>query len=79
LFVTRYDYQAQAADELTFSVGEVMSISQQDPSGWWEAIKSDGTKVFAKEKYFASLVSYTGIVSQGMESGNLSQTSLTGA
>jgi hypothetical protein len=29
---------------MSFVAGEVLYISQQDPSGWWEGVKEDGTK-----------------------------------
>ena len=31
-----YDYQAQDDTELGFDVGDILIITKQDPSGWWE-------------------------------------------
>ena len=47
----RYDYQAQAPDELSFSAGEILSILVKDPSGWWEALKSDGSRGWSPATY----------------------------
>lgn len=46
-----YEYTAQAADEMSFAAGEILSITQQDPSGWWEGIKEDGTKAWLPATY----------------------------
>lgn len=31
-----YEYQAADATELSFAVGDIISVTKQDPSGWWE-------------------------------------------
>jgi myosin-1 len=35
-FRALYDYEAQDADELTLSAGDIVTVSRKDPSGWWQ-------------------------------------------
>lgn len=35
-FRALYDYEAQDADELNLTVGDVVAVSKKDPSGWWQ-------------------------------------------
>ena len=32
-----YDYDASTPDELTFREGDILTVLQKDPGGWWEA------------------------------------------
>jgi hypothetical protein len=50
-----YDYEAQAADELGFTAGQMLSVSQQDPSGWWECSNgtSKGVRIFCWDCVFS--------------------------
>ncbi len=38
-----YD-DAQAADEVSFREGDIVTVLQKDPSGWWEIMLANGTK-----------------------------------
>lgn len=31
-----YDYEAQDADELSLKADEIVSVTKEDPSGWWQ-------------------------------------------
>ena len=32
-----YEFQASDETELSFNVGDILTILAQDPSGWWQA------------------------------------------
>lgn len=41
-----YDYAAAEDNELSFDVGDVIEVSKQDPSGWWEGSCKGRTGMF---------------------------------
>ena len=50
-----YDYDAQAEDEMSFRAGEMLSVLQQDPSGWWQCRNSQGTEGWTVRNMLCSL------------------------
>lgn len=46
-----YDYQATCDTELTFKEGEVLTVSEQDDSGWWYCENSSGQTGFVPNNY----------------------------
>eukprot|EP00041_Stephanoeca_diplocostata_P026295 m.705816 g.705816 ORF g.705816 m.705816 type:complete len:1074 (+) comp22930_c0_seq1:209-3430(+) len=41
-----YDYEAQDADELALTAGDIISITKKDPSGWWQGRKAGKEGLF---------------------------------
>merc|ERR1712000_442656 len=45
-----YDYDATTADELSFREGDIITILQKDPAGWWEG-EFNGQKGWVPANY----------------------------
>ena len=51
-FIGLYDYHGvPEQDELPFHAGDVLVITEQDPSGWWRAKNSKGDEGFIPHNY----------------------------
>jgi len=46
-----FDYESQNDGELSMKEGDIVMITEKDPSGWWYAIKSDGKEGFVPSSY----------------------------
>jgi len=46
-----YNYDATVDTELTFKEGEFLTITEQDPSGWWYAMNDNGQEGFVPHNY----------------------------
>lgn len=46
-----YDYAATCDTELTFKEGEILTITEQDDSGWWYATNASGIAGFIPNNY----------------------------
>ena len=52
LFVATHDYSAADSDELSFSAGDRIIVTQQDPDGWWAAVRErDGETGYVPAPY----------------------------
>lgn len=50
IYVALYDFQGQSSGELSFSVGDVIDITQKESNGWWLG-KLDGKEGWVPENY----------------------------
>jgi len=48
-----YDYKATCETELTFKAGDILTITEQDNSGWWYASAQDGSVGYVPKNYVA--------------------------
>ncbi|EGC34954.1 hypothetical protein DICPUDRAFT_152774 [Dictyostelium purpureum] len=46
-----YDYEASCDTELSFREGEILTVTEQDSSGWWYSISADGKNGFIPANY----------------------------
>jgi hypothetical protein len=46
-----YEYSATCDTELSFTEGEMLTITEQDNSGWWYAVADDGRAGFVPNNY----------------------------
>jgi len=49
-----YDYTGQTDEELSFHEGDLLSIHQKDPGGWWEG-ELNGRKGWVPANYLQEL------------------------
>ncbi len=48
-----YDYKATCDTELSFKAGDILTITEQDNSGWWYASSQDGYVGYVPKNYVA--------------------------
>jgi hypothetical protein len=50
-----YDYQASDPNELSFKAGEIITVLQKDPSGWWQGELNGRIGVFPSVEWVEEL------------------------
>ena len=50
-----YDYTSQDKSELSFKLGEIMTVVERDESGWWVLSKLNGETGFGPSNYLEEI------------------------
>ena len=53
LYVSKFNYQAQNVDELSFTKGEIMSITSKDGNWWYAHLIDSGQEGFIPSNFIA--------------------------